>query len=285
MLAFLKGVRMLSVEVEPPKSDNNAPHIKSGMKPARDIFIAITSYLVAVAGFYTNFFPTLLVATAVLADVLGTGWLILVLYAWMNRREPRVTLKVGPSVSLSAVVCLILMSAITWVAVRPPGVQRQPLAESCVYDVHAGISVPIIKGGSITQNFYASANRLNAISVIIGIDSRISNPKDDHPVTLRVQSDEEHVDENLTADDIVDNGFTRFNFPEPLQIKNSKALFTMRITNESQSPIGIYIKIPDEADTIRSPGDGIFVIGHLGQKAGYKKPDFALSGCVAGRAG
>lgn len=281
---LIKMVRTLSVKVDLPAGGNQDEG--AGPKPerARDVFILIGGYLVGIAGLYTNYFPTLLVTTAVLVDLFGTVWLLFVFYAWKTRRQPRLTLKVGKSVSLSTIACLILMATLTWMAFRPPGLHRQPSTEACVYDVHAGVSVPVIKGGSITQKFYASADRINAISVIIGIDSRIGNPGDRHPITLRVQSDQEHVDQTLAADNIVNNGFTRFNFPEPLLIKNRNALFVMRIVNESPSPIGIYIKIPDQSDTIHSADDGIYVVGHLGQEPGYIKPDFALSGCVAGRA-
>ena len=157
-----------------------------------------------------------------------------------------------------------------------------PAEAACVYDVKPGISVPIINEGSITQKFLASAVRIDTISVIIGIDKTIADPRRPHPVDLRVQSDEEHVDQVLSADDINDNKPTWFDFPEPLQIKNRNALISMRIINKSQDPVGIYIKRPDDADTGHPQGGGVFIVGHFHREKPYLNPDYVLTACVKG---
>ncbi|MGI9000527.1 MAG: hypothetical protein ACR2GH_02550 [Pseudonocardia sp.] len=85
--------------------------------------------------------------------------------------------------------------------------------DTCVYDVPAkDTTVPIISGGSITQEFVVSASRINAISVNIGLDPTIADPGRPHPVALRVKSHEERVDQILRVGDIINNSFTRFNF-------------------------------------------------------------------------
>lgn len=254
-------------------------------KGVGSVFVTVGGFAVGIAAFYGNLFPSSLVLTAFLVNLLGVIWLGS-MASWSKRRWPQLTHKDKFYASLSVLIALILMITATGMAFRPPGGHGNNLAleEACVYNVQAkNTTVPIVSGGSITQDFAASASRINAISVIIGLDSTIADPNRRHPVALHVKSREEHVDQTLRADDIVNNGFARFNFPEPLQIKNRNSLFSMQIINKSLEPIGVNIKIPDKADTINPPSKGVFIIGHRQQEEGYEKPDYALSGCVAAR--
>jgi len=269
-------------EDAPPPRVASTPFVKG----VGGVFVTLGGLAVGIAGIYGNLFPSSLVLTAFLVDMLGVIWLISMVLSWSRRGQPRLTRRDRLYASMSVLTALALMITATWMAFRPPEGRGDSVAQegACVYDVHAkDTTVPIVTGGSITQDFAASASRINAISVIIGLDSTIANPNHLHPVALRVRSREERVDQTLRADDIVNNGFVRFNFPEPLQIKNQNTSFSMQIINKSPEPVGVNIKIPDKSDTINPPSQGVFIVGHRGQEDGYEKPDYALSGCVEGR--
>ena len=265
------GISSRSVESKPAK------------RVRHDAFLVVSGYLVGIAGFYTNFFPTFLVATAVLVDLLGIAWLFALGRSARLSQAEKVRFSPARTL-LSAGACIVLMFAVTWMAFRPPGLEQRPSAEACVYDVKPGFSVPINKEGSITQEFLASADRIHAVSVIIGIDSEIADPNQPHPVNLLVRSYAEGVNETIHVDDIINNKSTRFNFREPIHIKDKNSAFSMQVINKSQEPIGIYIKVPDAVDTIRTRSEGVFIVGHRNQEDGYRFPDHALTGCVAGRA-
>jgi len=162
---------------------------------------------------------------------------------------------------------------------------RNPASEICLYDVKAGESVPITSGGSITAQTQVRADVINAISVIVGLDPTISNLGQKHPVALHVKIPARNLDVTLSQPDIVNNGFTRFNFSRPVNLAGPEATVSMELINRSDSePIGMYIKQPDTADTLIRPVDGVLVAGHRGQESPYRKHNYALSGCIAGRA-
>lgn len=250
------------------------------------VYLAVGGFVVGIVGVFGSLFASPLTLAAVIVNLLGVIWLGTLGYFWLRRGRPRLTRKNKAHVSLSVLVALVLMVTATGVTFFSSEIfgEEPGQEEACVYDVKTkDTTVPIVSGGSITQGFTASASRIHAISVIIGLDAAIANLDRRHPVALRVTSPEERVDQTLEADDITNNGFTRFNLPEPLSIKNQNSVFTMQIINKSSEPIGVNIKIPDESDFFDSPREGVFILGHLGQEDPYRKPDYALSGCVAGR--
>ncbi|WP_328465442.1 hypothetical protein OHA21_43600 [Actinoplanes sp. NBC_00393] len=120
-------------------------------RAARFSFAIVSGYVVGVAGFYTNFFDTLLQATAGLVDVLGMIFLVwLAVNHWHRNTPPSRRIPNPIALSLAA-VCLFVMGGLTVAAAHPPG--RPPLGtnETCSYDVSAGFPIPLRPEGLIKE--------------------------------------------------------------------------------------------------------------------------------------
>ena len=247
---------------------------------SRSTAVAVLSgYLFGVLGFYTNFFESILQATAILADVVtlltAAGLLITGRVAHSWREGGRRRLVAG------TVVVATSIAIINYFGLRPPNLARVSTGESCVYDVTAidGRPVPLGPGGSITQQFQAGAEEINSISVIIGFDGRTADPEKAHPVRLQFRSADGRINVTMDRPDIVDNAFSRFDLPRPVKVGTHENLF-IRIVNASDEPIGVYTKRPGQNDIVKAPGAGVTIIGQVNATAEYEQAGYVLSGCV-----
>lgn len=246
-------------------------------------FAIVSGYVVGVAGFYTNFFATLLQATAALVDVLGVIFLVWLVVRWWPRRTAARARR-GPTMVAAALtaLCLLLMGSATYAAVHPPGAAPTSLAETCLYDVSAGTSIPLVPDGRVKAEIPLRASDIFAVSVVIGLDPTTADRGAAHPVDLRVSTGSAGSSKLLHQPDIRDNHFTRFNFPTPIHPAGRATTLTVEIINKSAEPIGVYVKVPDDGDVVPAPLTGVVVRGHAGQEASYRRTDWALTGCVAG---
>jgi hypothetical protein len=241
-------------------------------------FAVVSGYVVGVAGFYTNFFGTLLQATAGLIDVLGTIFLIWLAVRYRRRRPP-----VARRMALTLTgVGLLLMGGITYAAVFPPGTPAPGSDETCVYDVSAGASIPLRPSGLIKQKLPVRAKRVFAVSLIIGLDRSTANPSSPHPVDVRITNAANGSTMLLHQPDIRDNRLTRFNFPRVLSPGSETTTLTVEVINKSNEQIGVYVKAPDDGDIVPAGLSGVTIRGHAGQEAPYRRTDWTLAGCIAG---
>jgi hypothetical protein len=244
--------------------------------------IAVTGYLFGVAGFYTNFLGSILAATALLVDLTGLVFIAWILAAIVRARSFRRT-RIARSLIVAGSVCTILMILMTLVAFNPPSAARQS-GEACGYDVGSSmpdaISIPLNPGGSISEEVRVPDGRIVAVSPIVGLDQKIASLSNPHPLKLILRSPDGSVDVRLQIPDIVNNRYSRFNLPHPIDAGNAD-VFMVKIVNESTDPVGVYVKKPDQSDYTDGPIAGIFVDGQRSQPGPYRRSGFALSGCVA----
>lgn len=247
-------------------------------------FGTVAGLLLGAIGLYAGSFSGVLAVTAVVADILAFTLLcwILLPHVPRLRRMWRPPIASEAATAAVTVVAVGLAGGLTYVAARPPSVQPTPSAETCLYDVAAigGVPIPLVADGTIKGSFSLTDVQLNAISLVIGLDPRTSHKGMRHPVRLHLAG--AGFDNELSVQDIVNNGLTRFNLPKPLKIKHTEQ-FTMTIINASAEQVGVYVKVLDKADDAAGLGDGLVIKGHAGQEPTYQDLDRALSGCAAGR--
>jgi hypothetical protein len=240
---------------------------------------ALGGYLFGVLSFYTNFFDSVLQATALLVDTLAVYAAAALCVTGAGRRIWR---RAGHRRAVAGTVLAgLLLAAINYYGVRPPGLVPGPQDEACVYDVAAteGVPIPLVQGGSVTQQIRPGADRINSVSVIAGIDAQTAHPERPHPIKLQVRTKDGRINVSLSRDDIVDNAFSRFEFREPLRVRAQEILF-LQVFNESGEPVSVYVKLPGPADMAGGVAGDAFVRGHAGNERGYEKTGYVLSGCV-----
>lgn len=253
-----------------------------GRAPAT--YAAILALSLTIAAFYVNFLQTKAQVTVTIIDIFVLSLLAWRFLIWLlqARRE------VGPrriSVRWIAgiVIGLAVAAALTGVVWAPKGAENTS-APYCMYDVSAhnppAASFPIAKGGYVEQAFLPTATAIDAISPIIGIDPAYSHTDIPHPMTLELRdASGKSLDPPVSVADINDNGFTRFNLPEVLHL-NLHSTYYMRIINKSNETVGIYLNPISEGDTVTDPDHGAWIFGQIGVEGGYRKPAWALSGCI-----
>jgi hypothetical protein len=180
---------------------------------------------------------------------------------------------------------LAVAAALTGVTWAPKGSDATS-APYCMYDVSAhhppADSFPIAEGGYVEQAFLPTATAIDAISPVIGIDPAYSHTDIPHPMTLELRdASGKTLDPPVSVPDINDNGFTRFNLPEVLHL-NLHSTYYMRIINKSDETVGIYLDPISEGDIVTDPDHGAWIFGQIGVEGGYRKPGWALSGCIEG---
>jgi hypothetical protein len=255
-----------------------------GQKTISFSFGTVAGLLLGAIGLYAGLFSGVLVVTAAVADALAATllcWILLPHVSGLRRMwKPPIPDRLATAAVTAAAVGLA--GSLTYVAARPPDVPPTLSAEICLYDVAAsgGVPIPLVADGTIKGSFSLTDAQLNAISLVIGLDQRTADKETPHPVRLHLTGG--GFDGELPAQDIVDNGLTRFNLPKPLEIKRTEQ-FTMTIINASSEQVGVYVKVLDKIDAAVGLGDGLVIKGHAGQEATYQDPDHALSGCAAGR--
>jgi hypothetical protein len=240
---------------------------------------AVSGYLFGVVGFYTNFFQSILQATAVLADV---STILLAVALWLTGTWTRIYRRAGLRRTLVGTsLAVLLVGAVNLYGIRPPGLTTTRQQEACVYNVsaNAGVPIPLEDGGSATQRLQLNTNRINSVSIIAGIDPHTAHQDRPHPMRMHIRTRDGSIDLTLRRDDIVNNAFSRFEFPEPVEIEPHQAL-TARAVNESDDPVSIYVKQPDPTDTADGASSDVYIQGHVDNEAGYEKPGYVLSGCV-----
>jgi hypothetical protein len=237
----------------------------------------LSGYLFGVIGFYTNFFETLLQATAVLLDVL-----VVLLAGALWARRSAVLRTSRPRVVLSAVAVLALVGLANVYGFAPPKLVHVPGSESCVYSVLStdGTAIPIGPGGSATQEFQPRSDELNSVSVIIGIDEHTATLNRPHPISLRIWSEDLQFNRTLRRPDIVNNAFSRFDLSEPVRLRKPNGQLHMQVVNDSSEPIGVYVKQPGATEIANGIGDGVVIRGQVDSTAEHRVKGFALSGCV-----
>jgi hypothetical protein len=256
--------------------DRNAPTGRRRNRAAGFSFAVVSGYVVGVAGFYTNFFGTLLQATAGLIDLFGTIFLVW-LAVHSRRRPPPIAKRLALTLTS---ICLVLMGGITYAAVNPPQAPALTAGESCLYDVSAGTSIPLEPDGLIKQQIPVRADYVFAVSLIIGLDRSTAHPSLPHPVDVRI-TDADGSAVLIHQLDIRDNRLTRFNLPRALAPAGRTTL-AIEVINKSTEQVGVYVKVPDDGDIVPAGLSGMTIRGHAGQEAPYRRPDWTLSGCIAG---
>lgn len=204
-----------------------------------------TGYIFGAWSFYTNFFDTVLQATAALVDTT----VVVILVAVVARPMRDAVLAANRRRVVSGVMLgLLLVAGVNYIGLRPPGVLPAPKDETCIYDVHSknGVPIPLKKGRSLTQQLRPLADKINSISPIIGRDETTARTDRPHPIKLVVRT----KNRTLVAakrSDIVNNTFSRFEFREPIKVKEKEVL-VITVINESEDPLGFYVKQPDLTD-------------------------------------
>jgi hypothetical protein len=266
-------------ERQPAPSSGSAPNksVIPSWRQSSVPFVAVTGYLIGVLSLYTSYFTSIWKVTAVLIDMLTLVALVSLgtsLFRDRGRLDRRVT---------AGAIVVVLALLATLVAFHPPNLRHpEESGETCVYNVRAGVSVPIVKNGSIAQEFFADAHSVSSVSVIVGLDSALADPSKKHPVELTMKSATIQLDQRLELGDVVNNAFTRFNLPEPRDIGDSDPPITIEVFNRSEETIGIYVKEPDRSDHINTQMRGALITGHLHQEPTYSFDNHMLSGCVTG---
>lgn len=258
-------------------TDQDPPFVRRVVSSRGNAVAVLSGYLFGVFSFYTNFFDNVLQATAVLVDCLAVITLI-----WLaaSRRIPRIWRSAGPLRTLAgATLAIVLLGTVTYYGVRPP-VFTPASAESCLYDVTAdgGVPIPLQPGGSVAQELRPGTDRINSVSVIAGIDRNTADPQRPHAMKLLVRTKNGRINVSLSRDDIADNAFSRFEFPEPLRVRPREPLL-IQAFNESNEQVSIYVKQPGPTDMADTVADA-FVQGHVGNPRGYRKTGYVLSGCL-----
>lgn len=240
---------------------------------------AVSGYIFGVLSFYTNFFDSILQATAVLVDTLAVLIAIALVITGALRRILR---RAGRIRTLAgSAVALALVAAVNYYGIRPPGVLRPPQDEVCVYDVTAGEPIPLAPGGSITQEIRPQVDEINSVSVIAGLDDTTAHRDRAHPIKLRVRTQDGSVNTRRERDDIVDNAFSRFEFAEPLEVNPRDTLF-IQVFNDANEAVSVYVKQPEPTDVADGATADVYIAGHVGNESGYRKAGYVLSGCVTG---
>jgi hypothetical protein len=259
----------------PPEKNPKAGRTRN--RAAGFSFAVVSGYVVGVAGFYTNFFGTLLQATAGLIDLFGA--IFLVWLAVHSRRQPPPIAK-RLALTLTG-ICVLLMGGISYAAVNPPQAPGLTPGENCLYDVSAGTSIPLQPDGLIKQQIPVRADHVFAVSLIIGLDRTTAHPSVPHPVDVRITNAADGSTALLHQPDIRDNRLTRFNFTRALSPEDRTTL-VIEVINKSNEQVGVYVKVPDDGDIVPAGLSGMTIRGHAGQEAPYRRPDWTLSGCIAG---
>lgn len=238
----------------------------------------LTGYIFGAWSFYTNFFDTVLQATAALVDT--TVVVILIVVVAARPMRDAVLAANRRRVVSGVMLGLLLVAGVNYIGLRPPGVLPAPKDETCIYDVHSknGVPIPLEKGGSLTQQLRPLADKINSISPIIGLDETTARTDRPHPIKVVVRT----KNRTLVAakrEDIVNNTFSRFEFREPIKVKE-KEILVITVTNESEDPLGFYVKQPDLTDLAAGAVGAVFVEGHVDNEAAYQKADHVMSGCI-----
>jgi hypothetical protein len=255
-----------------------------GNNPLVSLFTLISGFLLGLVGLYTNFFSTWVQVSAVAFDLLTGAAIVTIIYTWRTggNLKPLLDFKARPGwkVILVWAAALLLIGA-NIVGFFPPRVEKQPSTECYAYNVLSqdGVSVPIQKGGGIQQVFKPTVDYINSVSVIIGLDPRLANIHTKHPVKLVFRSTDLKIQETLRREDIVNNSFSRFDFRRPLKVENNQ-VFEMQIYNESEEPIGIYVKKPGAMELAPGVGRGVVVVGQVDNQAEHEMTGYVLSGAV-----
>jgi hypothetical protein len=77
----------------------------------------------------------------------------------------------------------------------------------------------------------------------------------------------------------VDNAFSRFEFAEPLQVDPRETLF-IQVFNDGNETVSVYVKRPGPTDAADGATADVYISGHLGNEAAYRKAGYVFSGCV-----
>lgn len=249
-------------------------------------YAAILALSLTIAAFYVNFLQTKAQVTVTIIDIFVLSLVTWRFLIWLlqTRREvgPRhisARWTAGIAVSLAGAATL---TGVIWV---PEGAENTS-APYCMYEVSAhhppADSFPITKGGYVEQAFRPTATAIDAISPVIGIDPAYSHTDVPHPMTLELRdASGKSLDPPVSVPDINDNGFTRFNLPETLHL-DLRATYYMRIINSSSETVGIYLDPVSEGDIVTDPDPdhGAWIVGQIDVEGGYRKPAWALSGCI-----
>lgn len=184
-------------------------------------YAAILALSLTIAAFYVNFLQTKTQVTVTIIDIF-----VLSLFAWrfliwllQTRREvgPRHFSVWWPAGIAAGLAGAAALTGVIWV----PGGAENTSAPYCMYEVSAhhppADSFPITAGGYVEQAFLPTATSIDAISSVIGIDPAYSHTDMPHPMTLELRdASGKSLDPPVSVPDIKDNGFTRFNLPEPI---------------------------------------------------------------------
>jgi hypothetical protein len=242
-------------------------------------FGTLAGYVFGGMGFYTNFFESILQATAFLVDTAAVLVISAVLLTGAGRNIWR---QAGPRRTLAGVaLTVVLVAGVNYLGFRPPGVVPAPTAETCTYDVAAtdGIAIPLRPGGSITQRLRPLANRINSVSIVAGLDERTAQTARPHPLRLVVRTPDQRINQPLQRPNLVNNGFSRFEFPQPLKVRPRQSL-VIEAFNDSDQTVSFYVKKPDPSDNADGAMGWAFIQGHVDNESGYEKTGYVLSGCV-----
>ena len=240
----------------------------------------LAGYLFGAMGFYTNFFASILQATAVLVDTVTVFTAAALLLTGAARD---VWLRAGPiRVTAGTTVVVLLVAGVNYLGFRPPGVVHPVQEETCTYNVKStdGVPIPLGRGGGIVQHLRPLSDEINSISVIAGLDDETANVETKHPLRLDVRvKGGDGLNRSLRRPDIVNNAFSRFEFPKPAKVRPRDVL-VVEVVNESDEPVSIYVKQIDPGDSAGGAVGSVFVRGHVGNERGYEKAGHVLSGCV-----
>jgi hypothetical protein len=214
----------------------------------------------------------------VLADVPAV---LVAVALWLTGTWQQIWRRVGSRRTLAGTTLTVLLVVVNLYGIHPPGIVPKPREEACVYDVSAteGAPFPLVTGGSTAQQVQPNADRINSVSIIAGIDPKTAHADHPHPIKLRVRSKEGRINLTIRRDDIVNNAFSRFELPRPVHVRPKQTLF-IRVFNESDEPVSVYIKQPGPTDLAEGIPPGAFVTGYVGNERGYEKTGYALSGCL-----
>jgi hypothetical protein len=100
-----------------------------------------------------------------------------------------------------------------------------------------------------------------------------------HPLTLRLWSDDDHVDETVQLPDLVNNAGTRFDFAQPVNVDVGTSYHYL-VRNDSASDVSFYLKPVGANDIGVTADSAAHIVGHRNMAPDYQAPGWALSGCA-----
>lgn len=97
---------------------------------------------------------------------------------------------------------------------------------------------------------------------------------------LIIRTEDNNYNRALYRDDLgANNGFTRFDLERPVELGKGQVLI-LEVFNESDEPIGVYVKRPGATEIAPGASPGVIITGQVARQAQHEMRGYSLSGCV-----